>query len=644
MATITQQRSSSLPSCLVRTLYPLPTLFLLLLPQVPLVAFADIITDGSLGIHQALIGDTLVIPETLGRRKGTNLFHSFTAFNLSAQQTATFTGAADIQHVIARVTGDTVSVINGQLRSTLPNADIYLLNPNGIQFGEQAQLAVQGAFYASTASHLSLADGGQVAITSPEDSVLTATAPVAFGFLNDPAGIAINNSALQVPTGALLYFGGGAIQLQAATLQANAGQLVIAAEQLRLDNSTLAASTVTLTGETLTIENGSIINSDAAEGQITLQAEQVINVQGINANSGVGSTILGSGGSELHITTPSLNVREGGVIQTATFGNRGQAGDMFITTQRLQISQLSSISALTLGTGQGGAIHINSHDVVLQDNAALNARSVGLGNAGQIRLRADRLLLQATSLISTTATQASGGDIDLQIAERLAITDQSGVTATAAGQGRGGNIRIMTPQLDIARTSSITAASTAAGNAGRIEIMADQLTLTEQSTIDSQALQAAGGNIDLQVAQRLWIRDSQVTARAQGQQRGDDGGNLSIFAGDFVILEDALVLASAVFGDGGTIQLNTGSLVATPDSVVDASSAFGLAGEVFINAPDVDLEEQLLPLSSHYWDASQFIRQRCAERLGRNLSNLFVTHYEILPLAPEWLEAYWVAE
>ena len=644
MARLIQHIISRLSPYPVRILYPLPALLASLLLQVPFTAFADILTDGSLGIRQSLTGNTPIIPETLGSRIGSNLFHSFSEFNLSAQQTATFTGAADILHVIARVTGDTASVINGQLRSTLPNADLYLLNPNGIQFGEQAQLDVQGAFYASTASHLSLADGGQVALITPEDSLLTAAAPVAFGFLSNPAGIEIYNSTLQVPTGELLHLSGGAIRLQMSTLQANTGQLVIAAEQMLLDDSTLAASTVTLTGNTIMIQNGSIINSDAGEGRIALQAEQEINVQGINAESGVGSTVLSSGGAELQIDTPLLTVQEGGAIQTATFGNRGDAGDMFITTQRLQISQLSSISALTLGTGQGGTIHISSDDVVLQENAALNARSVGLGNAGQIRLQADRLLLQDTSLISTTATQAIGGDIDLQIAERLTITDQSGITATAAGGGRGGNIQITTPQLDIARSSSITAASTATGNAGQIEIMAEQLTLTEQSSIDSQALQAAGGNIDLQVTQRLWIRDSQVTARAQGQQRGDDGGNLSIFAGEFVILEDALVLASAVFGDGGTIQLNTGSLIATPSSVIDASSAFGLAGEVFISAPDVDLEEQLLPLSSYYWDASQFIRQRCAERLGHNLSNLFVTHYEILPLAPEWLETYWLEE
>jgi filamentous hemagglutinin family protein len=47
--------------------------------------------------------------------------------------------------VIARVTGSDLSVINGQLRSDIADADLSILNPNGVLFGDSAQMFVDDA-------------------------------------------------------------------------------------------------------------------------------------------------------------------------------------------------------------------------------------------------------------------------------------------------------------------------------------------------------------------------------------------------------------------------------------------------------------------------------------------------------------------
>ena len=125
---------------------------------------------------QSLVGPDFAIPDTLGRTEGANLFHSFEQFNILLNQSATFTGPAAIDNVISRVTGPDASNINGLLSSTIPTADFYFINPNGVMFGDAARLDVQGSFYASTADTLRLADGSEFSASEANTSGFTAAA------------------------------------------------------------------------------------------------------------------------------------------------------------------------------------------------------------------------------------------------------------------------------------------------------------------------------------------------------------------------------------------------------------------------------------------------------------------------------------
>jgi hypothetical protein len=57
-------------------------------------------------------------------------------------------------------------------------ADLFLLNPNGIVFGENAVLDIEGSFFASTAEAIPLGDGIYSA-TEPEQSSLLTVNPSA---------------------------------------------------------------------------------------------------------------------------------------------------------------------------------------------------------------------------------------------------------------------------------------------------------------------------------------------------------------------------------------------------------------------------------------------------------------------------------
>ena len=153
----------------------------------PGIAAAEVATDGSLGRRVSLRGGDIEIGAGLGQQRGGNLFHSFQKFDVETGGRVTFTGPGSVQNVIGRVTGGEPSSIDGTLASTIPDADLYLLNPAGILFGPNARLDVKGSFHASTADELRLADGTVFSALDTTGSTLSVAEPQAFGFLRGAA-------------------------------------------------------------------------------------------------------------------------------------------------------------------------------------------------------------------------------------------------------------------------------------------------------------------------------------------------------------------------------------------------------------------------------------------------------------------------
>ena len=155
---IFQRVHSVLPSLVLRFLC---CSGLLLLGALPSLSQAQITLDGSLGPRGALPGPRYTIPDSVGQIRGPNLFHSFGQFNLSQGESATFTGPNMIVNILSRVTGGNPSRIDGTIRSQIPGAHLYMLNPSGVMFGPNASLDVSGSFHVSTADYLRLADGAR---------------------------------------------------------------------------------------------------------------------------------------------------------------------------------------------------------------------------------------------------------------------------------------------------------------------------------------------------------------------------------------------------------------------------------------------------------------------------------------------------
>ena len=161
--------------------------------------FGGVVLDGSFGTHGALPGPNFMISANLGRQVGSNLFQSFSQFNLISSQSAAFTGPANVQNILSRVTSGSPSSIDGRVSSQIQGANLFFLNPAGVMFGQHAQIDVSGSFAVSSANYVKLADGGRFNTSLGGNDMLTSAPVSAFGFLNAmPASVSIAGSTLNI--------------------------------------------------------------------------------------------------------------------------------------------------------------------------------------------------------------------------------------------------------------------------------------------------------------------------------------------------------------------------------------------------------------------------------------------------------------
>jgi|TARA_Y100000310_G_scaffold284482_1_gene307277 filamentous hemagglutinin family protein len=154
---------------------------------------ADVVLDGTTGGTAdtsvgAGNGFTYDIQSSLGEVKSSNLFHSFSEFDIAVTEHANFSGDASIDNIIARITGGESSSIAGRITSSIDSASLWLINPSGFLFANGAVVDIDGAFNLSTADFVEFADDARFYANLSNNSVLTSAAISSFGFISSPGG------------------------------------------------------------------------------------------------------------------------------------------------------------------------------------------------------------------------------------------------------------------------------------------------------------------------------------------------------------------------------------------------------------------------------------------------------------------------
>jgi len=585
-------------------------------PLYTTAAFAEIVLDGSMGSSGAIAGPNFAITSDFGQQRGANLFHSFSSFNLVRGDIATFSGPGNVNNIISRVTGGTRSSIDGKISSTISGANMFLVNPSGIIFGPNAKLDVSGSFAATTADYLKLDLNGRFDATTPENSVLTADPPAAFGFTSaTPGSISIQGSDIAVPLDKSLSLVGGDITGDGARIQAPGGQLILAAVrsagEVTLNNSEPTMTAFTALGE-IDITNDatlSVIDNTNGAGTIYIRGGKfyvdAAKVEASNSGAGDGGTInvqlsqdliITSNGllaaskegegraGKIEVQAKTLELSDGGHMDVAS-ASSGFSGELLLEFQDgVTISGYGVISsglyATTFGSGDGGRVTLTAPSISLSDWGVIDASTYGTGRAGYIGIYGNQLALSSYSKIDVSSQEGaygSAGELLLDFTDSILIDYFSGLYANATESIDGGLILVSAPSISISQDAAIKAASSGSGPAGRVELHGGQLELLSGGHIDifSGLDSESGGTLVADMDESITISGkgeskSGVIARSYG--RGT-GGQVRLSAPEINLFDDgAIKIEAAGSGNGGSLTLQGKNLNINSGGRIDAST------------------------------------------------------------------------
>lgn len=376
-----------------------------------------------------------------------NLFHSFQQFNLDSGQIANFLSNPSTRNILGRVVGGDASIINGLIQVTGSNANLFLMNPAGIIFGQQASLNVPAAFSATTATGIGFAGNSWFNAFGNNNYKTLIGTPSQFVFDNPQPGVIVNAGSLSVLPGQHLTLLGGSV-INTGKLTASSGTITIAAVQ----------------GENL-------VKISQAGHLLSLEIEPPRTVDG----------------QQLLITPqdlPTLLTGTGGSVETG-----------------LKVSPMGTVQL----TNSGETIPIEAGTTIV--SGSLDASDVGVrmpkssphlgGNVFALGEKVD--VLGADINASGTnggGTVLIGGDFQGQgnvpNASRTFVSSDSIVSADALLSGDGGKVIAFSDKTASIHGILTARGGTVSGNGGLIETSGKQ-SLTLSSVPNASAFNGIGG-------------------------------------------------------------------------------------------------------------------------------------------------------
>ncbi|WP_424094512.1 filamentous hemagglutinin N-terminal domain-containing protein [Moorena producens] len=561
-------------------------------------ALAQITPDQTLGNESSVVTPNLTItgePGDLiegGAARGSNLFHSFQDFNVGELQRVYFANPVGIDNILSRVTGSNISNILGTL-GVDGGANLFLLNPNGIVFGQNARLDVAGSFFASTANSLVFNNGTEFSATNPQAPPLLSiniTPGLQYG-LNQPKPKITNAGYLVV------------------------GQdLTLAAGHLDLQGQLIAGGDLTLHGED-TVQIRDSIGQPfiaAAGGKLLIQGNQGVDIFALNhPDSGLvsgGDLVLRS----QNTVAGDAHYWTGGSFRIEQLD--GSLGDLFSPDDPI----IRSVGDVSFNSYLGTSLHIVAGGAV---------------DIGFVIITGNETGTEGIDFISEAITLSNGTVVDINGQAEPTLDVRAGVDPTEVGiPGLTGN-RFFADLFNLnlfgrpTRTNTATSADITIGtiafadvsifdfNISPNNLLAGKVLLTNQykpnpslagdievsatlgslvPTLANLAIQngelSQGGSVTIDSRGSITLNGIVNTIAIPNNNPfnpfSGNGGDVTFLANDNITLNPGSFIASAGI-EGGKITLNSGSNFLLDDSgVVTVTTGAGVGGNLIVNAPE----------------------------------------------------------
>ena len=586
-------------------------------------AVAQVVPDNTVG--------TTVSPTNLidgGMRSGNNLFHSFSQFSIPTGSGAIFNNPVDIQNIFSRVTGNTQSSIDGLIKAQ-GNANLFLMNPNGILFGPNAKLDIGGSFIGTTANTIKFADGVQFSTNDVNPNpLLTVTIPIGLQMGSNPGPIQIQgdghtltapnpvfapyistapNSGLAVSSEQSLVLVGGSIILEGGLLSAPSG---------RIELGSVKQGMVSLIDSVRSLNYTSAIQF----GDVQFKQRSIVDVNDIN-------------GGSIQVQARNISLSDGSVLWVQNRG-LGTAGSIQINATESLILKGStsdgqiatSIRNETVSPGTGGNLQVTAPTIQILDGASLSNKTFTEAPGGQLRINATNLNVQGyqpqfpeifSSIGTITTGPGNAGNITIGSQN---ITVRSGGfigSATLIENGRAGNVNIQSDTITVSGTTSqlisstIGSSSLGLGNSGDLMINTRTLNLSNSGLVSTSSIARGSGgsllinasdSIDINGKHELGAYESGISSAvsfpspAYAQIFGLTGvpigssGNVTINTNRLQVSNAGSIgTTNEGIGDAGTITIVANSIVLNQDVSITAYTETGNGGNVNIDAQSLIL-------------------------------------------------------
>ena len=589
---------------------------------------AQLTPDDSLGVESSTV--TVEQFRDLirgGAIRDSALFHSFDEFNVGDGRSVLFDlqNNTDILNIFTRVTGSSSSQILGTLGvlNDLGNANLFLLNPNGITFGANASLQLNGSFFATTADgfgfdNFTFSASGQEA----PPPLLTVSIPRFASFRDNQGDIAVNQGNLTVNQGQSLSLLGGNVTVTGSG-NVNPRPFNLNAPDGRIEIGSVGGSgSVSLTQT----DAGFVLDYEGIEtfGDITLNQFAYVDTNGENGGSlqlqGRDITLsdrtwifvdtLGAGtGGGIVVNSEQLILEDGSRLTADVLGS-GQGGNITVNaSDSVQITGVSedgqsgsTIAAQVFSdfTGNAGDLTINTSQLLIQDGAQVDVNTFGQGDAGDITIRANSVNLDSGALIqANTSGQGDAGAISITATESVSLSNDSDAARLTAianavlSTGNGADLTITTPNLSLSGNTGVLTSTAGDGNAGNLIINASEsISLTNGSQLQAAAIAlneasigGAPGNIVINAeGASVTIDNSIVGTTIINSASNTGGGDISINASSFSLTNGSNLTSSlrSGQGDAGDITIQSNSVNLDSGAQIEAST-FGQGDSGAIN-------------------------------------------------------------
>ncbi|MFP4007270.1 MAG: CHAT domain-containing protein [Spirulinaceae cyanobacterium] len=527
---------------------------------------AQPITPANDGTNTQILlnGDRINIQGGTLSTDGRNLFHSFEQFNLDANQTANFLANPQLRNILGRIVGGDPSLINGLLQISNGTPNLYLMNPAGIVFGQNARLNVPADFTATTATGINFSNG-VFNLTDPINPALNGS-PTAFDFANPNPGAIINAGDLSVGENANLNLSGGTV-INTGNISTSGGDInlvsVPGSSRLQLSQD----------GTILRLEIDPPRNSNGnLLGFRPLDLPALLT--GPAATLDTNLSVTPAGEVQLTASQTTLPNLPGTTVVTQNLDSRNAnqaAGDITVLGQNIALFDANlEASGTNPGTIRIGGDYLGQDDLptaqrtLIDAQTTLNSNGLNGNNGGQVIVWAD----DVTGFAGTIeAHGGEGGFVEVSGKETLVFRGFVDV-----GDG--------TILLDPRNITISNAASTAGVNASLPNIFITDFS-NQDITINRADLEALNGSIVLQA-------DNTITLPSNVSLSLTSNNNSLTLQASSLNLRGKIVVSNNVTLTGNSIDiasLEGGGILFIETRTADRNIAVGGT----ISTPSLDL-------------------------------------------------------